>query len=288
MKHLEDEDIAGLIDGTVTKKERETFLKHLSECETCLSVYSETLKFIEEEEKEKEMEKFPFIEKIKTLIQRFWQATGTFIPKKVLVPVAAVLIFLLIITPFLLNHLQQKKIRNAQVGFIASRIMDMESVGFAPTADEKYAAVRAGVFVQDLSLLVETSGKQELQVKIAGKLSDELDIIFKSEATSLFPDLEQMEKKNLEKALQHIRELLEEHSLSELFQLGCFVEQTILSTFADERPQADDIRKYLPIARKHQLPVGVSKDLKKLKVSTRISEIRELSRNVRKIFYEVM
>ena len=281
MKHLEDEDIAGMIDGTVSKKERETFLKHLSECETCLSVYSETLKFIEEEEK-----KVPFIEKIRIAVQRFWQTMETILSKKVLIPAAAALILILIITPFFLNHLHQKKIRNARVGFIANLIMDMESARFAPSEDETYAAVRAGIFVEDLALVVQTSDKQELRKKIAGRLNDELKILFKSDAASSFPDLEHIDKKNLEKVVQHIHELLERRSLSELFQLGRFVEQTILSTFADERPQPEDIQKYLLIARKHQLPVGISKDLENLGKSTKAGEIREFSRNIRKIFFE--
>lgn len=284
MKHLEDEDIARMIDGTISKKERETFLKHLSECDTCLSVYSETLKFIEDEEKEKE--KIPFIEKIKILIRRFWHVTETIFPKKVLIPATAALIFILIITPILVNHFHQQEIRNAQAGFIADRIMDMESANFAPSEDETYAAVRAGIFVEDLSLVVQTSGKQELRKKIAGRLNDELKILFKSEAASLFPDLEHIEKKDLEKVVQHIRELLEKRALSELFQLGRFVEQIILSTFADEPPQPEDIQKYLLIARKHQLPVGISKDLENLGKSTKAGEIREFSRNIRKIFFE--
>ncbi len=263
MRHLEDEDIAGIIDKTISKKERETFLKHLSQCEMCRSIYSETLKFIEGEEKEKVTVKVtvPFGEKIKITASRFGRAIETLIPKKVLVPAAAALIFILIITPILVNHFHQQEIRNAQAGFIADRITDMESADFAPSKDEKYAAVRAGIFVEDLSLVVQTSGKQELRKKIAGRLNDELNILFKSDTASLFPDLEHIEKKDLENVVQHIRELLEKRTLSELFQLGRFVEQTILSTFADERPHPGDIRDYLQIARKHQLPVGVSKDL---------------------------
>lgn len=289
MRHLEDEDIAGIIDKTISKKERETFLKHLSQCEMCRSIYSETLKFIEGEEKEKEKEKekvtVPFGEKIKITASRFGRAIETLIPKKVLVPAAA-LILILIITPFFLNHLHQKKIRNAQAGFIADRITDMESIDFAPSKDETYAAVRAGIFVEDLSLVVQTGDKQELRKKVAGRLNDELNILFKSDAASLFPDLEHMEKKDLENVVQRIRELPEKRSLSELFQLGRFVEQTILSTFADKRPRPGDIQAYLSIARKHQLPVGVSKDLENLGKSTKAGEIREFSRNIRKIFFE--
>jgi hypothetical protein len=53
MKHLEDEDIGKMIEGTISKKERENFLKHLSECSTCFEVYTDTLKFTMKERKPK-------------------------------------------------------------------------------------------------------------------------------------------------------------------------------------------------------------------------------------------
>ena len=68
MKHLEDEDIARMIEGKISKKERENFLKHLSQCETCLTLYSETLKFVEEDKKEKNLLRFP---NLKELAPRF-------------------------------------------------------------------------------------------------------------------------------------------------------------------------------------------------------------------------
>jgi len=281
MRHLEDEDIARLIDGTISKKERESFLKHLSECETCLSVYSETLKFIEEDEK-----KIPFIEKIKIPAQRFWMTIETIIPKKVLIPAAAALIIILLMVPFILNELQQRRIKNAQVGFIADSIEDMETYAFSPASDEVYAAVRIGIFVEDLSLLVNT-GEEELKTKITKMLSDELKI-FISEKSPLLQHLINIDRKNYETIVQNIRALIEKQSLSELFRFGCFVEHSILSTYENKTPNQEDIDKYQRIAHKYKgkLPIGVFKELKKLKPTIEKEKSKNICVAIKQIFLE--
>ncbi len=281
MRHLEDEDIARLIDGTISKKERESFLKHLSECETCLSVYSETLEFIEEDEK-----KIPFTEKIKIPAQRFWQTIETIIPKKVLIPVAAVLIIILLMAPFVLNELHQRRIINAQVGFIADSIEDMETHAFSTSKNEIYAAVRIGIFVEDLSLLVNT-GEEELKTKITKMLNGELKI-FISEKSSFPQYLANIDRKNYETIVQNIRALIEKRSLSELLQFGCFVEHSILSTYENKTPNQEDIDKYQRIAQKYKgkLPIGVFKELKKLKPTIEKEKSKNICIAIKQIFIE--
>lgn len=46
MSHIEDEDIARMIDGNISKMEREDFLRHFSECDSCLSIYTDALEFL--------------------------------------------------------------------------------------------------------------------------------------------------------------------------------------------------------------------------------------------------
>jgi hypothetical protein len=281
MRHLEDEDIARLIDGNISKKERETFLKHLSECETCLSVYSETLKFIEEDEK-----KIPFTEKIKIPAQRFWQTIETIIPKKVLIPATAALIIILLMVPFVLNERHQRRIKNAQVEFIAKSFEEMETYPFSPSKDEIVAAVRTGTFVEDLSLLVNT-GEKELKMKIVKKLNGELKK-FISEKSSFPQYLVNIDRKNYETIVQNIRALIEKRSLSELFQFGCFVEHSILSTYENKTPNQEDIDKYQRIAHKYKgkLPIGVFKELKKLKPTIVKEKSKSICIAIKQIFLE--
>lgn len=104
MKHLSDEDIARLIDGKPGKKEREAFLEHISDCDDCLTIYTETLKFIESEKQEPAAATNPgFLE----ILSRIKNTISSISPVKrwILVPALAALLiaFLLIILPFILK-----------------------------------------------------------------------------------------------------------------------------------------------------------------------------------------
>jgi hypothetical protein len=286
MRHLEDEDIARLIDGTISKKEREDFLKHLSECETCLSVYSETLKFMEKEKEKKRKTIWKLFPETKKIADRFGKAIATMFPKKRLIPALAVLIIILLMVPFVLNELHQRRIKKAQVEFIAKNIEEMETYAFSPSKDIIYAAVRAGIFVEDLSLLVNT-GEKELKTKIATMLSGELKI-FISETSALLKHVENIDRKNYETIVRNIRALVEKQSLSELFRFGCFVEHSILSTYENKTPNQEDINKYQRIAQKYKdkLPIGVFKELKKLKPNLKKEKSKNICVAIKQIFLE--
>lgn len=105
MKHLSDEDIARLIDGKTGKKERAAFLKHISDCEDCLTIYTETLEFIEAEKQEPTAATFPGPLEI---LSRIKQPVSSIFPGKkwILVPALAILliVFLLIIVPVILKQ----------------------------------------------------------------------------------------------------------------------------------------------------------------------------------------
>jgi len=282
MKHLEDEDIARMIEGTISKKERENFLKHFSECETCLSVYSETFKFIEEEKKGKFILKFP---NLKETVRRFGQAMDDIFTIKRLALAAAALVIIVLMGFVVLKKIHDMRIENAKIVCIKESVTEMEAYAFAPSEDERDAAVRAGNFVQDLSLLVN-SGEEELRMKIVNILIRELKMISKNETDSLSRDLENIERKNFETVVQRIRELMEKRSLSELFQFGRFLEHSILSTFENKVPKQEDIEKYHRIVRENKFPPGVSKELKKLKKSSKNGEIREICMAIKEIFLE--
>ena len=284
MRHLEDEDIARLIDGTISKKEREDFLKHLSECETCLSVYSETLMFLEKEKKRKTI--WELLPNPKETADRFGNAIGTMFPKKRLIPALAVLIIILLMVPFVLNEFHKRRIKNAQVEFIAKSVEEMETYAFSPSKDEIAAAVRTGIFVEDLSLLVNTDEK-ELKTKIAKMLSGELKI-FISETSALPQYLANIDRKNYKTIVQNIRDLVEKRSLSELFRFGCFVEHSILSTYENKTPDQEDIDKYQRIAQKYKdkLPIGVFKELKKLTPTIEKEKSKTICIAIKQIFLE--
>lgn len=291
MKHLEDEDIGRMIEGTISKKERENFLKHLSECNTCFEVYTDTLKFEEKERKRPAILKLPIIEKIKISAHGLWQdiRTGFKNKRPVLVPAFAVLIITLLIGPFVLKELHDSRIEKAQIQQI---VVDIENIGsqpFSPSRDEIYAAVCAGIFVEDLSLVVNAGGNEELKTKISKMLSDELKTIFKNESDPISRDLENVERKNFKTVVEGIRELIEKRSLSDLFRFGRFVEHSTLSFFESKTPKQKDIEKYRRIIQKYkdQLPIGIFKKLKKLRATTRVEESKKIFLDIKEIILSI-
>lgn len=101
MTHLKEEDMARMISGNVGKKERKKFLEHLSRCESCHKVFTETLRFIDEEERSEEFLKLPGY--AKRVVSRFRQAIDAMFKHPVLASSLTVVIILLLIVPFLLT-----------------------------------------------------------------------------------------------------------------------------------------------------------------------------------------
>jgi hypothetical protein len=287
MKHLEDEDIGRMIEGTISKRERENFLKHLSECSTCFDVYADTLKFMEKERKHSNGLKLPIIEKIKVTTQGLWQSMRDWLAdrKPVLVPTFAVLVIILLIGPFVLRESHDRKIEKAQIQQIVMDIENMGNQAFSPSKDEIYAAVRAGIFVEDLTLVVNAGGHEELKTKISKMLSNELKAVCKNESNSLFQNLGNIEKKSLETVVPNIRGLIEKQSLSEPFWFGRFVENSTLSFFENKTPKQEDIEKYQRIIQKYKdkLPLGIFKKLKKLKTTSGVEESKKIFIDIKEI-----
>jgi hypothetical protein len=286
MKHLEDEDIARMIEGTVNKKERETFLQHLSECSACFNIYTETLKFIEDEKQSK----VPWIEKIKAAGRHFRLALSTIFTNKRLAPAFASLIIILLIGTFVINYLHHRTIENNKMVYIekiVEEIEDRDIQAFSGLKGEIYAALRAGIFVEDLSLIINAGGKEELKTKIIKMLSRQLKK-FTSEKSPLFQELETIKKKNVETVVKHIRELFESQSYYELFRFGRFVEQSILSTYENKTPKQEDIEKYQRILQKYEntLPRGIFREMKKLETTTDSEESKTINIAIKEILLE--
>ena len=102
MKHLEEEDIARIIEGNVDEDEREKYMKHISRCETCFEIYSETLKYAEEEKKEPREVVLP---QPGAIVRRIFQSARdarNAMTRKYVRPVFAVLILIFVLIPFLI------------------------------------------------------------------------------------------------------------------------------------------------------------------------------------------
>ncbi|UCH96054.1 MAG: hypothetical protein JSV88_04170 [Candidatus Aminicenantes bacterium] len=268
MKHFEAEEIARFAEGKVKDSEQETFIRHLAECGECFKAYTDTLKFIEEEYKKRFTLKFPNLEKIKIALHCFWQDMRTLVRNRrpVLVPVFAALIIVLLIVPFSLKTLHEKRIQTAKIQQIGMDYKNTGAHGFAPSRDKPTAALRTGIFVEDLTLVVNAGGNEELKTKITNSLSSQLKI-FTGEENPLLRELVDIEKKNLPGIVQQIPNLFGHRSLAELFRFGRFTAHSLLLTFEKKLPPQSDIEKYLAIARKHDLPQGVLKNLEKLKAN---------------------
>ncbi|MCK5056636.1 MAG: hypothetical protein KAT34_08275 [Candidatus Aminicenantes bacterium] len=274
MVHLKEEQIASMAEGNVKGPEHERMLKHLAECETCFKAYTDTLKFVEEER----------------IGSAWWRKFRLpelhfYFPKKVLLPAAAVLIVVLLAGAYILKELRQRGILNDQVQHLTSISMQMENIGvqaFSGTKGKIMAAFRAGVFVEDLSLLIKVRGKEELTEKTRSRLIEELKILMIG-SDAWFQEVAHIERKNYKSIIEHTEELLKPHPYFDLFQFGRFVEQSILATYENKRLKMD-IDKYQQLVRKYKLPPGVSKRLRKFHAILEIKKIREIYIAVKEIF----
>ena len=281
MKHLDDEDIALMIDGRVSKEARERFLKHLFQCDTCFKIYNESLNFIEQEDKKKIFFKMPNHGKI---ADQFWQPTKTMLANKGLIPVYTVFLIAIILLPFLLIK------DNSRIEYIEKSIAGLksnESHYFMSSNNLVYAAVRTGIFTEELLCLSKYSGEENLKGEVVHRLVNELRVIFKTEVDSLLPDLVYTEEGAFETAVWHIKHMLDQQLLGEFFQFGRFVEQSIFSSFNNKLPCLERVGKYrqLIVYKYHKkLPVGVLKELNKFSGATRIRESNDIFMNIKEIF----
>lgn len=260
MRHLDDEDIAGLIDGTINKKDRETFLKHLSGCKDCLTVYSETLKFIEDEK----AEKVPFGERLKMTVKNAWESMGGLFPVRIFNPVNIVaMLIVLVIGGYLVFGPPDNGPHDSRVQFIAAGLTEMsELYTFSTDNDKKNAAVRAGFLTEDLAILKTSGGNEELKHNINKQLQAELKTLFGS---TIFPPAE-----------LDIERRLKEQSLFDLYSLGRFIERSALATFENKRPGQEEMDTYLKIAQAQNLPPGFFKRFRNVSTVESWKEIKEI------------
>jgi len=166
--------------------------------------------------------------------------------------------------------------------------MDIENIGtqgFAPSGNKPAAALRAGIFVEDLTLVVNAGGNENLKRKITKMLGSQLKI-FTGAENSLLGELAAIEKKNLPRIVQRIQDLVKHRSLVELFGFGRFIENSLLLLFENKLPPQADIEKYLIIAREQDLPQGVLNNLEELKTVKNVEQGKKACIAIKNIFLE--
>lgn len=281
MEHLKEEDMARMISGDTSKRERKKILKHLSRCESCNKVFTETLRFFDEEERAQET--ISISPSLQKTAPHFLQWVGDLFANKRLRPTfaAAAIILVLLTLPFILikdGH------TSAQIQSIKERFLSPKAkYGFGGSPDKISSALRAGIFIEDLSVVANTAKYKELKTKIGKRLILQLKNISPEETKKLFPKPEDIGE--LKKAVKNIEALMESKSLTESFLLGRFLEQSFLDTFKDKRPLPGDIEKFQQIARKLGLPPEVLKDFDKLKTAAAYEDIRTTCEEIEKIFF---
>jgi hypothetical protein len=276
MTHLKEEDMARMISRKVGKKERKKFLEHLSRCESCHKVFTETLRFFDEEERSEELLRLPGYSIKKD--SRFRQVIDTMFKKPVLVPALAAAIIILSIVPFFITGPGPDRLKDKKENLKAfvSGLTSQGSYNLVESKNRKDSAVCTGIIIEDLFLLVKAPGEEYLSREMAEILSVELRNI----------GLSYMKKENLQKTVDSIEEQLVQHSLSKPYRFGRFLEQTLLDTFDEKKPGEAEIDKYLQMAREIELPPGVVARLEELKKAPGSETIRSLCQEIKKIFFE--
>lgn len=285
MPHLEAEDIARFVEGNIDNHERERFLKHFSQCHSCLKVYTETFKIVEKEKRRKSILKSIVPGKI--LDTDFGRVFSALFQKRVFVPTLLILMVVLLAVPLARKKISNDEILTAKIRYIEEDVKKMENAehyAFSQSKDKKKSALLTGFFTEELRVVFHTNRKEELKTRLLGMFADELRVIFENDAPSIFSEPATIEKKDFEKIIENLEQRLEKESLNELFRLGRFLERTILITFENTPPDKTEVETFLLIAKKNRLPRGVINDIEKLMDTSDIKESKEICRNIKEVF----
>jgi hypothetical protein len=280
MTHLKEEDMARMVQGNIGRKERKKFLAHMAECDSCSKIFSETLKFFEEEER---MEERPVAA---PAIPRYRLVLEFLFRKPVLVPAfgAALVVLIVFLVPLIFNN---GSYTDTQVQDITDRFLSPKSIySFNGSPDKIFSAVRAGIFIEVLPVLKDTAKTKEQEEaagKISGKLVIQLGNIAKVEVDRLFPDPKDVGR--IEEAVKKVETFMERHTLSGPFRFGRFLERSVFDTFKEKRPDRADIDTFRQMSRELDLPPGVFKGLDKLETTTAYDEIRNICKDIEKLFF---
>ncbi|MCP5045968.1 MAG: zf-HC2 domain-containing protein [bacterium] len=278
MAHIDDEMIARLIDGTISKEEREQVLDHLDQCGECRTVYAESLEFLRQEISYPE----PVLIELPGRVDMLRPAKYAAIAASVLILVASAF--------FIWKSIHNTRIIETQVARININVNRMARHAFVPDSDKEYAAIRVAILLEDITVLVKVNMDQpkemELKAKIIKMLRNNFRILEIVE-DSLLRELENITKDNFESILDQVLQLIEQRSLTPLFRFGRFLERGFLDTLANKRPLREDIEKYLQLARERGLPQGVFNQLDRITENTPIEDCKEIFTKIKELFLEL-
>ncbi len=278
MTHLEDEDIARLIDGMVGEAERKRMLDHMADCESCLSVYSETIKFLEEEGE------------LKEVVELKPQNSGKLIPmrRRAWLSLAAALVFFLAGIYIIVDMLPTAGLTDTQAAFHQKRINEIWNPSghhFSDPNNKEFAAVRIGIWMEDLGPLTKDKKRTELKAKYIEFLVEDLER-FLPEGDPLLLEVAGLSKKTFRDVEVKARMKLDGFGMGKLYQFGRFIENILMTAVTEKLPAVEELALYLGIAKEHQLPQGVSRLLSGLSRAADPASMAEISEDVIEIFFE--
>jgi hypothetical protein len=272
VKHLDEQEIAVLIEGRVGKEERARFLKHLAECETCFAVYSETLQYVEEEKKSK-LSVLPAI----GIRRRISQSAAAFVQSRPLRLAAVSLMLILLVVWIGIKEHRQVKVEKAQLNHIEERFIENDNGvhAFSTSRNIAAAALKAGLMVETLSILIDI-GDDKLTTEIIFRLKKILEILFEKKIDRYILESNLLDGNKLQTLIKQIKKQVETQHYRELFQLGRFIEKCINRSFYGKVPKPVEIKKYLEIALKNEsnIPIGVMRKMKQLRSTLDSEQIR--------------
>ncbi|MCP4154974.1 MAG: hypothetical protein GY757_45040 [bacterium] len=130
-----------------------------------------------------------------------------------------------------------------------------------------------------------------MRKKMGKRLSRELKVIQESTVDFVIPDPASIDKENIEGIIAGILELVEKESLTKLFQLGRYLERTLLSTFDTnkENHKITGIEKFKNIAEtyKKKKKKIIIDGLDQLKKNTHTKKIRKIILKIKKKLNEL-
>lgn len=278
MTHLSEEDIARLIDGRVSEAERKRMLDHMADCESCLSIYSETVKFLEEEGE------------LREVVELDEKGAGNMISmsRRAWIPVAAAILLVIIAYPFLKQILPSDSLSDAVIAHHESRI---ETIGsgsghqFADPNNKVFAAIRIGVWMEDLDGLTRDGKQKENTAKYIDLLIQDLER-FLPEDNPLLKEVADLDNGNFRDLELKVLLNMKNHNSGELYQLGRFIEKILLTAIDGKTPVIEELPRYLNIAEKFELPQGALRRLSQLSDAQTTGEFEEIAENIIYTFVE--
>ncbi len=288
MKHLEDEDISRLIDGNLKKREREEFLSHLSRCSECFEVYSETLKFLEEDKKE-QAHSAPVPQRQKeSPAQGFWPWLGEFFPLKAALGAVAVMVLYTAWFILFLNVLPPREHSDIRARYVNHFLTEDEGSGvsaFSGSGSAIMASVRAGMIMRDYAELYEDWKLSETHTGLLKVLKQQCEIIEGKKGID-FTVPRRMYGDDFPFFRTRLEAFLRRQTLIEPYHLGFFIEGCILRSFSDQLPDKHELNLARRIVKNpaYQIPAGVIKDLDRLVKLDSVDKVQDICVGIKEVF----